>query len=62
MYIKGGVHPEFFVKLDPETAADQRRRTRDGTFDGQLPPQNRVSQKIQGEAPETSLFVLLMVS
>ena len=30
----GGVHPDYFVKLDFEIAVDQQTRTRDRTFEG----------------------------
>ena len=30
----GGVHPDYFVKLDFEIAVDQQTRTRDRTFKG----------------------------
>ena len=32
--IKGGVHPNYFVKLDFEIAVDQQTRARDRTFEG----------------------------
>ena len=32
----GGVHPDFFVKLDFEIAVDQQTRARDQTFEGVL--------------------------
>ena len=31
---KGGVHPDYFVKLDFEIAVDQQTRARDQTFEG----------------------------
>ena len=36
LYIKGGggVHPDYFVKLDFEIAVDQQTRARDRTFEG----------------------------
>ena len=35
IYIKeGGVHPDYFVKLDFEIAVDQQTRARDRTFEG----------------------------
>ena len=30
----GGVHPDYFVKLDFEIAVDQQTRARDRTFEG----------------------------
>ena len=30
----GGVHPDYFVKLDFEIAVDQQTRARDQTFEG----------------------------
>ena len=30
----GGVHPDYFVKLDFEIAVDQKTRARDRTFEG----------------------------
>ena len=32
----GGVHPDYFVKLDFEIAVDQQTRARDRTFEGVL--------------------------
>ena len=32
--LKGGVHPDYFVKLDFEIAVDQQTRARDRTFEG----------------------------
>ena len=31
---RGGVHPDYFVKLDFEIAVDQQTRARDRTFEG----------------------------
>ena len=30
----GGVHPDYFVKLDFEIAVDQQTKARDQTFEG----------------------------
>ena len=32
--LRGGVHPDYFVKLDFEIAVDQQSRARDRTFEG----------------------------
>ena len=32
--LKGGGHPDYFVKLDFEIAVDQQTRARDRTFEG----------------------------
>ena len=32
--LRGGVHPDYFVKLDFEIAVDQQTRARDRTFEG----------------------------
>ena len=32
--LRGGVHPDYFVKLDFEIAVDQQTRARDWTFEG----------------------------
>ena len=34
MELRGGVHPDFVVKLDFELAVDQKTRARDRTFKG----------------------------
>ena len=36
LYLRGGggVHPDYFVKLDFEIAVDQQTRARDRTFEG----------------------------
>ena len=34
LFFKGGVHPDYFVKLDFEIAVDQQTRARDRTFEG----------------------------
>ena len=34
MFLRGGVHPDYFVKLDFEIAVDQQTRARDRTFEG----------------------------
>ena len=33
---RGGVHPDYFVKLDFEIAVDQQTRAHDRTFEGVL--------------------------
>ena len=32
--LRGGVHPDYFVKLDFEIAVEQQTRARDRTFEG----------------------------
>ena len=34
LWLRGGVHPDYFVKLDFEIAVDQQTRARDRTFEG----------------------------
>ena len=34
VFLRGGVHPDYFVKLDFEIAVDQQTRARDRTFEG----------------------------